>query len=366
VECHQRIHQQHSLSTEEYAMELLDRYLQAVRKHLPWKRQDDIIAELRANLESQLEEREAELGRPLNQSEAEDWIKKLGPPIQMAARYQPQQYLIGPGLFPTYWYVLRLVFFWAVAIYLVVAGVQLVFQPTVSSKAALEVVLRIPGVIINSAAWVTVIFAAIELVARYCPEKLPNELSSFSPSWSPSSLPPLEKDAARGVKRRSYVQAVAEVVFGFLFLIWLLLIPRHPFLLFGPGAFFLEASQFQLAPVWIEWYWLMVALCMLQLLWHGVDLLRGKWQKPNLAQLVMSKVVGLVSLGLLVTAPGHVLVYLKHPEVDQARYGETVTSINRGIHVALMVAGVVVVLQIFAHLLQIGVAAYRKRVVSER
>ena len=39
-------------------MELLDRYLQAVKKHLPWQRQDDIIAELRANLESQLEDRE--------------------------------------------------------------------------------------------------------------------------------------------------------------------------------------------------------------------------------------------------------------------------------------------------------------------
>ena len=48
-------------------MELLDRYLQAVKKHLPWKRQDDIIAELRVNLESQLEEREDELGRPLTE-----------------------------------------------------------------------------------------------------------------------------------------------------------------------------------------------------------------------------------------------------------------------------------------------------------
>ena len=31
-------------------MELLDRYLQAVKKHLPLQRQDDILAELRANL----------------------------------------------------------------------------------------------------------------------------------------------------------------------------------------------------------------------------------------------------------------------------------------------------------------------------
>ncbi|HEY1901143.1 MAG TPA: hypothetical protein VGG56_01855 [Terracidiphilus sp.] len=53
-------------------MEFLDRYLEAVKKHLPWQRQDDILAELRANLESQLEEKEEALGRPLTQAEAED------------------------------------------------------------------------------------------------------------------------------------------------------------------------------------------------------------------------------------------------------------------------------------------------------
>ena len=47
-------------------MELLDRYLQAVKKYLPARRQDDIIAELRANMESQIEDKESELGRPLH------------------------------------------------------------------------------------------------------------------------------------------------------------------------------------------------------------------------------------------------------------------------------------------------------------
>ena len=44
-------------------MELLDRYLQAVRFWLPRKQQDDIIAELGDDLRSQIEEREASLGR---------------------------------------------------------------------------------------------------------------------------------------------------------------------------------------------------------------------------------------------------------------------------------------------------------------
>lgn len=79
-------------------MNLLDRYLLAVKKYLPWKRQDDILAELKANLESQLEEKQSDLGRPLTAEEMQDWLKRLGPPMMMAARYQPQQYLIGPTI----------------------------------------------------------------------------------------------------------------------------------------------------------------------------------------------------------------------------------------------------------------------------
>jgi hypothetical protein len=348
-------------------MELLDRYLQAVKKHLPWKRQDDIIAELRANLESQIEEKEAELGRPLTEKEAEEWLKQIGPPIQMASRYHPQQYLIGPQLFPVYWYVLRLVFFWAVAIYLIVAGVQLAVQDTVAATDVVGAVLRIPGVIINSAAWVTAIFAAIELVARYCPEKLPNELVSLSPKWSPGSLPVLEPESSPGVKRRSYPQAVAEVVFGFLFLIWLLLIPKHPFLLLGPGAFYVQASQYQIAPVWTQFYWWMVGLCGLQVLWHGADLIRGTWRKPNdVAQHTVFKSVALIALIPLATAPGKVLVMLKNPAVDQARYGATVNSINHSVHIAMMFVCAIVALQLIGHIVQACLMRYRRRVATVR
>ena len=42
-------------------MELLDRYLQAVKKHLPWKRQDDIIAELKSGKLKNIAERSGRL-----------------------------------------------------------------------------------------------------------------------------------------------------------------------------------------------------------------------------------------------------------------------------------------------------------------
>ena len=88
-------------------MELIERYLQAVKFALPQQQRDDIIKELRDNLLSQVEEKEAELGHPLGEDEQAELLKKLGSPMQLASRYRKQQYMIGATMFPIYWKVLK-------------------------------------------------------------------------------------------------------------------------------------------------------------------------------------------------------------------------------------------------------------------
>ena len=88
-------------------MELLERYLHAVGEHLPARGRADTLAELRANLESEIEGREKELGRPLTEAEVAQVLETHGMPVMVAARYGPQHFLIGPGLFPFYWYTLK-------------------------------------------------------------------------------------------------------------------------------------------------------------------------------------------------------------------------------------------------------------------
>src|ERR1700682_1613463 len=90
-------------------MELLDRYWQAVKFWLPKKQKQDIIAELSEDLRSQIEDREAELGRKLNESEIVTLLKQRGRPILVANRFLPQESLIGPVLFPIYLFVLKIV-----------------------------------------------------------------------------------------------------------------------------------------------------------------------------------------------------------------------------------------------------------------
>jgi len=346
-------------------MDLLDRYLQAVKKHLPWQRQDDILAELRANLESQLEDREAELGRPLTNAEAEAWLKEIGPPIQMAARYQPQQYLIGPAVFPTYWYVLRMAFVWAMTIYAIVSAVQIFTEKIPNWTSVLEATLRVPVVLMTVASWVTLVFAGIEFTVTRYPADFPAVSSHFA-DWSPGSLPPLDKQATSGKKQRSYAIAVAEVIFGFLLLGWLLLIPKYPYLLMGPGAVVLQVSPFQLAQVWVQFYWCVIALNAMQLGWRCLALLRGWWQQPRPTEQIVMKVMGLIPLIVLITAGDHLFVTLKHPELDQARHGATLDTINYAIHHAVLIICLIAVLTLLWEVGQMALAAYRKQAAAIR
>lgn len=349
-------------------MELLDRYLEAVKKHLPWQRQDDIIAELRANLEAQLEDKEAALGRPLSPRECEEWLKQLGSPLQMAAHYNPHQYVIGPAVFPIFMIVLKISLSWSLIVCLIVSGIEILTQSP-SVTGVMEILLRLPGVLMTTAAWVTLIFAILEVAVKQNYIKLPPEIARAG-EWSPGSLPPLGMNAAQGKNARTYAKTVAEVIFGFLFLVWLLLIPNHPWVWLGPGAAYVgiwggSAAPFQLAPVWIQFYWWIVGLNLAQLCWRSEELLRGTWQKPRPVVTMAMKAVGLIPLVLLLTVHDHIFVLLGHPALDQARYGATVDTINKSIFWSFAVIFAISVAQLIWDLVQLSLTTWRKRLAAQ-
>lgn len=338
-------------------MELLDRYLNAVKRHLPWERQDDIIAELRANLEAQLEDKEGELGRPLTKDEAEEWLKQIGPPIQVAARYQRQQYLIGPSVFPTYFYVLKLTFFWATVIYMIARVVTVTAQGP-SAEAYAAIVLGLPWILLINAAIVTLIFAAIELSGARCGGKAA-QVYPFSAGWSPGDLPPV--GARNGESKPwSFAKALAEVIFGGLFFAWWLLIPHYPYLMFGPGAWYLASLPYKLAHAWWPFYWWVVTINGFELVWKTADLMSGAWQKRQAWRHWAMHSLSLIPLGILLAAPGQELFLAK----NAAANGVALAEANKGLHTALMIAVAVVALQLVWKAGKAGVEAYRKRVAA--
>jgi hypothetical protein len=348
-------------------MELLDRYLQAVRKHLPWRRQDDIIAELRANLEAQLEDKESELGRPLTKEEAEEWLKQIGSPIQVAARYQRQQYLIGPMLFPTYSYILKLVLTWATVIYLIASvvtiGAQGVGVEAFAGLSLVRVVLRLPWIWLINAAITTLIFVAVERIGARFPGKI-YPLAPMPATWSPLDLPRVGEGDDDWAKPRSFTRALLGVLSGCLLLAYILLVPHYPFLLFGPGAWYLHSLPYQLAPVWWTFYWWLVAINVFELAWKIVDLARGAWQRPrNPARHLAMKSLSLIPLCVLLTAPNHALFLLKNP-ADTAKLGAALAAANKGVFQGFSIVLAIVALQLAWRIVRVSLDTYRKRVAA--
>jgi len=208
-----------------------------------------------------------------------------------------------------------------------------------------------------------VVFAAIEFVAVRYPEKCP-PIAGLYNRWSPRDLPPLEPPAVPGLKRRSYAHAVTEVIFGFIFLAWLLLVPEYPYLMFGPGLAYIHASPFHPAPILMTFYWWVVAMNAIQLAWNCVDLLRGTWQRPQPFKKVAFKSIGLIPILVLLNAPDRVYVLLKHPEMDLARYGQTLDTLNHTLHSVFLLICVIVALQLAWEIIRAMLHSSRKQSVA--
>jgi hypothetical protein len=91
-------------------MDLIERYLQAVRGWLPaTASSDDILRELREDIESQVDERNAGGSRDSGESGLVLLIKARGNPMSVARRYLPDESLVGPALYPQFRRVTRIV-----------------------------------------------------------------------------------------------------------------------------------------------------------------------------------------------------------------------------------------------------------------
>ncbi|KAA6463159.1 hypothetical protein DYQ86_07485 [Acidobacteria bacterium AB60] len=339
--------------------DLLERYLQAVRKLLPRRRQDDIIAELRANLESQREEREADLGRPLSEGEMIDWLKELGPPLEVAGRYQAPRYLIGPGIFPLYLKILRLAVLAASGVYAISILAHVLLGSNYGPDWVAGQIFDYPALLITVAAWVTGVFAVLEFVARNYPEKCPN-LIAGSAHWSPNSLPPLEKEVPAGGKPRSYVTAVTELIVQFLVVVWMLLIPRYPFLVMGPGAAFLEHSPVRMVQIEVYWFWALVAFNMVQLVWQGANLMTGNWRVRGPVQHLAYKAMGIIPTLILLGAPGHIYFEANPGETTALPAGLDLTSLNHDLYLAVVVISCITLAQLGWDLWKYGASARRR------
>src|SRR5258708_502741 len=291
--------------------ELLQRYLQAVRFWLPKSQQEDILAELSEDLRSQVEDKETELGRPLDETELGAILKKCGNPMRVASRYQPGQYLIGPTWFPVYRFVLKLVLLWVlIPVFVVIVGPAIVLSNPDRGAGLLQTFGNLWTAWIIAGGVITLVFAILERVQVKC---------DVADKWDPRSLPPLAKEQVQ-----SGAKSICEIAFGVLALIWLLLSPQYPVLAFCPAAAFLKFG-----PIWHKFYIPMILLTLLRMTYQIIGLARPECHSPPPLGRLLSIVLTLIVLNFVIKAAGHIPHNEWHPFVvlvdrvrDSVRYGQ--------------------------------------------
>jgi hypothetical protein len=268
-------------------MNLIDRYIAEVGKHLPRKNREDIEAEIRSTLEDMLEERKQAQGA-VDEALIIELLKEYGAPRQVAESYTGPHYLIGPRVYPIFELVTKIVLAVLVAVALAGLGISLA-RSSVTGPELLKTIgesaLGLLGGLITAFGNIVLTFAILE---RVLPAK---EFEKETEEWDPAELAS-EPDP----DRVRFGEQIFEIFFLALFLVLFNLYPG----VIGFG-FFSGSDWVFISPILTEAFfrylpWINI-LFLLQIIF-SVYLLRQGWWNTSLR--TVNIVLELVSIALAV------------------------------------------------------------------
>jgi hypothetical protein len=197
-------------------MNIIDKYITEVGKHLPRKQRADIEAEIRSTLEDMLEERKQSEG-PADEATVIALLKEYGSPREVAESYTGPHYLIGPRVFPIFELVTKIV----MAVLLTIALAGLGIGLARSNVTGLELLKRIGESALSSFGWMVSAFGNIVLTFAILERVLPAKEFEEEEEWNPAELA-REPDPDK-VK---FGEQIFEMFFLILFLIVFNLYPN--------------------------------------------------------------------------------------------------------------------------------------------
>jgi hypothetical protein len=264
-------------------MNLLERYLQALSWALPRGKADDILAELRDVLTMRIEDREEALGRPISDEEMSALLKEFGHPLVVAARYQQQQWLIGPDVFPFYKFVLRVVLAIVICVQMAILSARLLFSGGMGVQIFGPAFGGLWMSVLMSVGVVTLVFAVLERWGFPA-----NHLRN----WKPEQLP------QRNDPRQSVWESLFELTAGTMLLAWWGGLIHLPWAVGGPGF------RIEPAPIFVLLYWPIFWLLVAKLIHSLIVWLRPDWRLVRGALAAATMIAGFALLAIIYKA-GH-------------------------------------------------------------
>ena len=237
-------------------MDLVERYIEAVKFWLPKHLKDDIAAELADDIRSEIEEAERQKGRPLTEDEIAAILKGRGRPMLVASRFLPKRWLIGPEIFPIYIFVLKIV----ALVCLIPAVIALLMAISAHQDMAQSMATawnQFWTGLWSAFAVVTIIFAVIERQGMN-----PSSLDK----WNPRSLRPVV-DSNRIPRGTSVGDIIGSLILITLFAAGYLSQNVYDF----PGV------RLSLAPQWVPFCQISVAIAVVEIGISAANLFTPYW-----------------------------------------------------------------------------------------
>jgi hypothetical protein len=299
-------------------MDLLDRYVSAIASQLPDEQKADVTAELRDLLMSQVEEKEAELGRPLQRSGMEALLKAFGHPLVVAGRYRKFNQLIGPDVFPFYWFGLRLALMIVAVVHIILAAIFMVTSSD-PGHALGEAIGRLVTNLIATVGWVTIAAVVIEHTG------VVKQLQT----WNPRHLPP-----AVVKPRKSRFEVAVEIALSLLFIAWWM-----GWTAWSPqAAFDPDRLYFVGGPMREALHWPVLALAIAGIGVSAVELVRPGWNRLN-AGLGLAWNLAALTLLIIYVRGGDLLIARGELPAEQMARAEH--GVNLGLKIGLAVLAVI-------------------------
>ena len=304
--------------------ELIERYVHQVGRYLPNKEREEIQAELRSQIQDQLDDR---YGGAPTETDVAAVLKELGDPRRMAASYGGEQYLVGPDLYPVMMMVLRRgwVIVPPVAILVHVLAALLGDE----TGNFINLLLGAAAGAFQATAIFTGIVVLIFAILQHSGEDL-DEITGNDKGFDPLALPEVNDPAE--VDRFESILSMAFGVFALMVMIYFLRVG-------GLTLQFNLGEPVNVIPVPIPWLVGVIAIGATQMVLQLVALLRGRWSVALWLVSVALDIVGAVALYFVLWAPLAERVYAAVPALDG------VPLIGRGAEAILVLSLIAVVVE---------------------
>ncbi len=317
-------------------MNLIDKYVVEIGKHLPRKQRADISKEIRSTLLDMLEERKP--ASPESDAVVIELLKEYGEPREVAESYIGPRYLISPRIYPLFELVTKIVLSVVIGIAIVGMAIALIG----SSLTGLEFLSRVGESALGLLGSLVTVFGNIVIVFAILDRVLP--ASEFEPEdWDPQALA-----AEPDPDEVKYGEQIVGIFFLVLFLIIFNIYPD--ILRFG----FIEENDWDFLPLvlsdaffnYLPW----INILFLIEIGVGVYLIRvGVW---SAASRIVTILINLAGIALAVAM-------LRGPSLLDFIHGDPPGNLARLASIGDLISGIVLIIVIIISGIEIAQMTFR-------